>query len=107
MPVAKLSRAFYEKFGDKLTDELVTCLNSIETSYRSEIKDLFEAHFARLEERLVHGLGETRSGLRAEFKEEIGRLRVEIHAARAEVIKWMFVFWVPVVMALIGLYLKS
>jgi len=32
MPVAKLSREFYEKFGDKLTDELVNCLNSIEAS---------------------------------------------------------------------------
>ena len=36
MPVAKLSREFYERFGDKLTDELVNCLNAIEGSYRAE-----------------------------------------------------------------------
>jgi hypothetical protein len=103
MPVAKLSRAFYEKFGDKLTDELVNCLNSIEASYRSEIRDLFEAHFARFEEKLEHRMTQ----LRAEFRDELGRLRVEMHAFRAELIKWTFVFWVPVVLSLFGLYLKA
>ena len=47
MPVAKLSREFYERFGDKLTDELVNCLNAIEGSYRAELRDLFDAHFGR------------------------------------------------------------
>jgi hypothetical protein len=50
MPVAKLSREFYERFGDKVTDELVNCLNTIEAGYRSELNDLFDAHFGRFEE---------------------------------------------------------
>jgi hypothetical protein len=107
MPVAKLSREFYEKFGDKLADELVNCLNSIETSYRAELKELFEVHFARFEEKLERRLGDTRAELRTEFREEIGRLRVEVHAVKAELIKWTFVFWVPVALAVIGLYLKT
>jgi len=36
-----------DRFCDKVTDELVNCLNSIEPSYRGEIKDLFAAHFER------------------------------------------------------------
>ena len=67
MPVAKLSREFYDRFGDKVTNELVNCLNSIEGSYRAEIKDLFAAHL----------------------------------------IKWTFVFWAPVALAVIGLYFKT
>ena len=82
-------------------------MNSIETNYRSEIKDLFEAHFGRFEEKLDHRLTETKAELRAEFREEIARLRIELHAAKADLIKWTFVFWVPVVLALIGLYLKT
>ncbi len=92
MPVAKLSREFYDKFGDKVTDELVNCLNSIEASYRAEIRDLFAAHFGRFEEKLERRLAE---------------LRVEIHSVKADLIKWTFVFWAPVALAVIGLYFKT
>lgn len=95
MPVAKLSREFYERFGDKLTDELVNCLNSIETSYRAELRDLFDAQFRRFEEKLERRLAETRA-----------ELRVEIQSVRSQLVKWTFVFWVPVVLGLIGLYVK-
>jgi len=60
MPVAKLSREFYERFGDKLTDELVNCLNAIEGSYRAELRDLFDAHFGRFEEKLERRLADLR-----------------------------------------------
>lgn len=96
MPVAKLSREFYDRFGDKVTDELVNCLNSIEASYRAEIKDLFAAHFGRFEEKLERRL----AAIQAE-------LRVEIHSVKADLIKWTFVFWAPVALAVIGLYFKT
>ncbi|MSR05448.1 MAG: hypothetical protein EXR93_00040 [Gemmatimonadetes bacterium] len=106
MPVAKLSRNFYEKFGDELTDELVNCLNTIESSYRLELRDLFDAHFGRFEARLEHRIADLRGELRAEIHKEIGSVRAEIGAFRAELIKWMFAFWVPVALAVIGLYFK-
>src|ERR1051325_8851527 len=64
MPVAKLSREFYERFGDKLTDELVNCLNGIEGSYRAELRDLFAAHFWRFEEKIERRVGGPRVGVR-------------------------------------------
>ena len=132
MPVAKLSREFYDRFGDKVTDELVNCLNSIEASYRAEIKDLFAAHFGRFEEKLERRLAETATQL-ARFEDKLERrlaetaaalgrfeeklehrlaatqaeLRVEIHSVKADLIKWTFVFWAPVAMAVIGLYFKT
>ncbi|HWP38705.1 MAG TPA: hypothetical protein VNL18_14260 [Gemmatimonadales bacterium] len=46
MPVtAKLSREFYEKFGDKIADEFVNWFNQVDATYRAEFKDLFEVHF--------------------------------------------------------------
>ena len=84
MPVTKLSREFYERFGDKVADELVGCLNTIEAGYRAEIRDLFETHFARFEEKLERRLAET----------------------KADMIKWTFVFWAPVALAAIGLYFR-
>ena len=132
MPVAKLSREFYDRFGDKVTDELVNCLNSIEASYRAEIKDLFAAHFGRFEEKLERRLAETATQL-ARFEDKLERrlaetaaalgrfeeklehrlaatqaeLRVEIHSVKADLIKWTFVFWAPVALAVIGLYFKT
>ncbi len=121
MPVAKLSREFYDRFGDKVTDELVTCLNSIEASYRAEIKDLFAAHFERFEEKLDRPTAETAAhfarfeekfehrlaATKAELRQEIAGLRVEIHSVKADLIKWTFVFWAPVALAMIGLYFKT
>ena len=139
MPVAKLSRKFSESFGDDLNGELVDYLNSVETGYRAELRDLFEAQFGRFEARLDQRSAEltakferevgqlsarlteynTRSEqrdaeLRAEFRQVIAELRgdvrgefhKEIGSAKAELIKWTFVFWAPVVLALLGLYFK-
>ena len=103
MPVARLSREFYERLGDKLADELVNCLNSIESGYRAELRDLFAAQFGRFEEKLERRVGETDARL-GQFQERLERRLAE---TKAELVRWTFVFWVPVVLALIGLYVKS
>ena len=84
MPVAKLSREFYDRFGDKITDELVNCLNSIESSYRGELRDLFDAHFGRFEQHLERRLAETTADLRREIAAATAELRGEITAVRLE-----------------------
>ena len=113
MPVAKLSREFYERFGDKLTDELVNCLNAIEGSYRAELRDLFDTHFGRFEEKLERRLTDAKAELgikieqlRAEFGTTIEQLRVELHSTKADMLKWSLGLWVPVTLAVIGLYFK-
>lgn len=102
MPVAKLSREFYERFGDKLTDELVNCLNAIEGSYRAELRDLFDAHFGRFEEKLERRLTDAK----AELGIKIEQLRVELHSTKVDMLKWSVGLWVPVTLAVIGLYFK-
>ena len=71
--------------------ELVSCLNSIKGSYRAELRDLFEAHFGRFEEKLERRLAD---------------LRVELHSTKADMLKWSVELWVPVTLAVIGLYFK-
>ncbi len=46
---AKLSRKFYDTFGDDIAGELVEWFNSVDAAYRSEFRDLFEVHFGRFE----------------------------------------------------------
>ncbi len=91
MPVtAKLSGEFYERFGDRVANELVEWMNSVDAAYRQEFRDLFEANFGRFEARLQQGLAE----LRGEFKAELGLLEARMQAQFAKLIMWSFGFWI-------------
>lgn len=102
MPVtARLSKKFYERFGEDVTTELVDWFNSVDAAYRQEFRDLFEVNFGRFEARLQQGLAE----LRAEFRSETARLDVSLAEVRGELkagleaqgsklIAWSFGFWV-------------
>ncbi len=93
MPVtARLSRKFYEKFGDELTNELVEWFNQVDAAYRSEFRDLFDAHFGRLDAKLAQGLAE----LRAEF-------HTLVSAMETRLIRWMFLFWIGTLGTVIAL----
>jgi hypothetical protein len=37
---AKLSREFYDRFGDKVVDELVGLLNDMDATFRAELRAL-------------------------------------------------------------------
>ncbi len=89
MPVtAKLSRKFYERFGDELTNELVESINQVDATYRSDLRELNELNFARFEAKLVS---------------EIGRLDTRMAAFEARTIRSMFLFWVGTLGTLIAL----
>ena len=80
MPVtAKLSRKFYETFGDELTNELVEWFNQVDATYQGQLKELNELNFARFQARLD-----------AAFD----RLDARMSAFEARIIRWMFLFWV-------------
>ena len=80
----------------------MNCLNSIEASYRAELRELFDAHFGRFDEKLERRLLETK----AELGIKIEQLRVELHSTKADVLKWSLGLWVPVALVVIGLYFK-
>ncbi len=151
MPVtAKLSRRFYETFGDDIANELVEWFNQVDSTYRSDLRELNELNFARFDAKLEQRVAE----LDAKFERRISELeakvvqliadleaRVEqrlgtfekkvgarigafeakvtkqiaaldqrvvgldqrISGLRAELIKWMFVFWIGTLAPLAGL----
>jgi len=89
MPVtAKLSRKFYEKFGDDLTNELVEWFNQVDATYRSELREANELNWARFESKLAQGLAQVRA--------DLARLETKV-------IRWMFLFWVGTLGTLIAL----
>ncbi|OGU34556.1 MAG: hypothetical protein A3K13_12215 [Gemmatimonadetes bacterium RIFCSPLOWO2_12_FULL_68_9] len=77
MPVtAKLSRKFYETFGDEIATELVEWFNAVDATYRSELRRSTSST----------SRGSTRSS--------------------RSMLRWMVGLWVPTAIAVIGLLLR-
>ena len=103
MPVAvKFSKEFYDRFGHKLTDELVGYLNQIDSSYRSELRELNELNFARFDAKLEQRMAQ----LDAKLEQRTAELRAEFQtglaALETKLIRWMVVLWAGSTMTILG-----
>ena len=122
MPVtAKLSKAFYDKLGEGVANELVEWFNSVDATYRSDLRELNELNFARFRAEMEGRFAASDAKLEqlvSELRAEFARLRYEtkadnaavrqdmrdsISSLRAELIKWSFVFFATAALAVIGL----
>jgi hypothetical protein len=99
MPVtAKLSREFYDRLGDKVVDELVGLLNDMDATFRAELRELNEQNFRRFEAKLEQRVAD----LGASLQTEMASLRADMEGFKAELIKWMFLFWLGTVATMLG-----
>ena len=126
MPVtAKLSRRFYEVFGDEIANELVDWFNQVDTTYRTELRELNELNFSRFDAKLEQRTAELDAKfeirlaeldakfekriteLKSDLQAEISGLRTEMHdgfgTLRSELVKWMFLFWAGTALTVLGL----
>jgi hypothetical protein len=122
MPVtAKLSRAFYEKLGDALANELVEWLNQVDAAYRSDLRELnelnfarfdakveqrfaqFDARFAQFETRVEHRFAQRDAMLERRFAELRAEMQIGLQSLETKVIRWMFLFWVGQAATTVGM----
>src|SRR3989442_3347765 len=77
---ARLSKRFYDVFGEEIASELVDWFNAVDATYQADLRELNELNFARFEAKLGERLAEVESHL-----------------------TWrMFAFWAPTAVAVIG-----
>jgi hypothetical protein len=82
MPVtAKLSREFYDRLGDKRVDELVGLLNDVDATFKAQLRALNDKNLGLFDAKLEQRLAEL----------------------KAELVKWMFLFWLGTVATMLGL----
>ena len=99
MPVtAKLSRKFCETFGDEIANELVNWFNDVDATYRADLRELNELNFARFDAKLEQRFAQSEAG----WERRMAELRVEIQKSRADLVKWMFLFWAPTALGVLG-----
>ena len=91
---AKLSRRFYEKFGDDIANELVDWFNMVDATYRSELRELNELNYARFDAKLEQRV----AALDAKLEQRVAELRADIQIGlvrlETRLTKRLFGFWI-------------
>jgi hypothetical protein len=111
---AKLSLKFYEKLGDDVANELVDWFNSVDATYRSDLKELNELNFARFDAKLEQRVGELAAKLDAKIDRRVAELRAEMREGFSRVdqrfaefetklTNRLFAFWVAQAATTVGL----
>ena len=117
----KLSRKFYDTFGEDVVNELVDWFNHMDATYRADLRDMNELNFARFDATLQQRFAEADAKWERRFAEFSSKWEVRIaeldskwerqFAALSErmaifearIIKWMFVMWIGTLGTLIAL----
>jgi hypothetical protein len=90
MPVtARLSKLFYERFGEHIANELVDWFNAVDATYRADLRELNELNFARFDSKLEQRMSalETKLEQRVstnEFEKRMSAMDVEFADLRTE-----------------------
>jgi DNA anti-recombination protein RmuC len=130
---AKLSKAFYDRLGEEVADELVEWFNQVDATYRTDLRALNELNFARFDAKLEQRLAELRAELNtkidhvaAELNAKIDRVAAQLDAKidrvaaelRAELkatleqrlgeqTRWLFVAWASLLVPIIIVLLRK
>ena len=114
MGVIVVPRILQEKLGEEGSDAFVKVIKEIDNEARKEALVVAEEHFeVRLSEemgKLRQEFSEFKEEMRTElsgFKDSMGReissLKVENAKTKADMIKWMFIFWIGQIGVLSGI----
>ena len=122
---AKLSRKFYEAFGDESANELVEWFNAVDATYRADLRELNELNFQRFDAKLEQRIAELHTKLErriaqldSKLEQRLSELRVSLVQGLADLradfqrdlgqtqtalTRWMFVQWMGTLVPLAGL----
>ncbi len=111
MPVtAKLSRNFHERFGDELTNELVEWFNSVDATYRADLRELNELNIARFDAKLEQRIARVDARidvLGAKLDQRIAQLEAKVEQRLAglesRLTHRLFGFWIAQAATTVGL----
>ena len=93
MPVtARLSRQFYDVFGEEIATELVDWFNAVDATYRGDLRELNELNFARFD---------------ANLNQRMAELRTNLAELKSELLRWIFAFWVTTGLAWAALFFRK
>ena len=82
--------------GEDGADSLVELLNRVSNHTRDDVLTF-------VEEKFEHRLSEEVAKVNQRITDEIAMVRTDMHALRADLIKWMFIFWAGQIGVILGI----
>ena len=111
MPILTIERPLREKLGEEAVDSLINLINKAIAEQKNDVLKFVEEKFERrlseeiagLEVRLTEKILRVEKGLSEKISQNYGELSEKISGTRADMIKWMFIFWVGQVGVILGI----
>ncbi len=118
MPIITVEKPLKDKLGDEGVDSLIRLLNQSQQNQKQDLMVYLEEKYERrlgeeigkVNERLTEEIGKVNERLTEEIgkvndriTKEIAGVRTDLADTRADLIKWMFIFWMGQVLALVGI----
>jgi hypothetical protein len=104
MPVtARLSKAFYDRLGDDIANELVEWFNQVDLTYRTELRELNDLNFARFDSKLEQRIVE----LESRIDVKVAQLEARLERRLGEQSRWLFAAWLSLLIPIIGLWVRG
>jgi hypothetical protein len=115
MPVtARLSKQFYDRLGEAITNELVDWFNQVDAAYKSDLRELNELNFARFDAKLEQRLAsfefrveQRLLDFRAEMQVGFAKAETRMEAALKEQTRFYFLAWAVLLASNIALWLRG
>jgi hypothetical protein len=100
MGIISIPKALREKLGDDGSEALVDVLNKQGEENKQSVIDIAEQRF---ETKLTKETSSLRSDFETKLAKEISSVREDVQKTRADLIRWMFIFWVGQIGVIIGI----
>ena len=105
--IIAIPEALREKLGPEGARALADLLNEASVQTRGDVIEIaanrFERRLAEESSKLRAEIGALRAEFRTELSSEIGSLRADMGAFEGRITRWMFVFWIGQIGALLGI----
>ena len=110
MPVtAKLSKQFYDRLDEAVTNELVDWFNQVDAAYKFDLREINEKNFARFDAKLEQRFAESDAKAErrlAEFRDDMRKTELSLERALREQTRFFFLAWAVLLASNIALWLR-
>ncbi|MEW5946389.1 MAG: hypothetical protein AB1742_09335 [bacterium] len=113
MEIIAVPKPLREKLGDEASDSLIELINLANRKTTEDVISLsgekYERRLAETAARIDNRITDEVAKLDRRITEEVAKLDNRITEVRADIIKWMFIFWagqIIVIIAILSVFLK-
>jgi hypothetical protein len=120
---ARLSQAFYDRFGEQVTNELVEWFNQVDLTYRTDLRTLNDTNLARFEALLESRFARADLQLERQLNERFGEFErrmerrlseleprfaglerdiAELRRGQSQQVRWMVGLWMTTIVGLLA-----